>query len=173
MSQQPIALVLTMLVLIPGGLAGCGPSDDTMRIKLVPVNGTVTFNGQPLEGARVTFSPDDANERSTPGGDVTGPAGNYKAMFRNRSGLAPGMYKIIVEKIVPPAGVKAEDTDINMHLESLNPKEQTKGQKRESTQIRGDFEAEVPAGGGILDFDVKGKAKPVSESKAGAPTSKP
>ena len=165
MSQRFPALVLTIFVLIPGGLAGCGPSDETLRIKLVPVSGTVTFNGCALEGARITFTPDESNAALTPGGDTTGPQGNYKAMYRNRSGLAPGVYKIVVEKTFLPEGVKAEDNDMNMHLESLNPTGAKKDKSREIKQVRGEFDGEVAAGGAPLDFDVKGKATVVPEEE--------
>src|SRR4051794_11871782 len=104
MSRRSIEVLVSILALIPGALAGCGSGDETARIKLVPVSGTVTFNGKPLEGATVTFSPDSSNQDQTPGGDVTGPEGNYKAMFRGRSGLAPGKYHVLVSKTLLPGG---------------------------------------------------------------------
>jgi len=77
-------------------LAGCGSSDGISG--LVPVSGIVTMDGKPLEGATISFVPEAKNEPSTPGSDMTGPGGTFKAMYRNRPGLAPGKYRVVVEK---------------------------------------------------------------------------
>lgn len=87
---------LSCFALIAAAVAGgCGESDGPA---LVPVEGTVTFNDKPLEGATISFVPDATNASSTPGADLTGPDGSFKAMHRNRLGLAPGKYKVLVTK---------------------------------------------------------------------------
>ena len=60
------ALVAATLVV------GCS-SSDADRIKLVPVDGVVTINGQPFPGAAVVFTPQDSGEGVTSGSDTTGP----------------------------------------------------------------------------------------------------
>jgi hypothetical protein len=166
MSMRSTALALSLLAVIPGGLAGCG-GDETASIKLVPVTGTVTLNNKPFEGARVTFTPDPSNPKSTPGGDITGPDGNYKAMFRNRSGLAPGKYTVLVSKTFLPAGVSrvGAEEDSGMIEESLRDPLGGTGRKAVvASEIRGEFEREVSPAGDIIEFDVKAKAKAISPS---------
>lgn len=158
---------LAILALISCGLVGCG-GDETARIKLVPVSGTVTFNGKPLEGAEISFMPDSSNAKSTPGSDVTGPEGNFKAMFRGRSGLAPGKYKVLVSKIFLPPGAKLFE-GMDLHMLEVAAQGGPEGSKEMSktapTQIQGEFEREVPAEGGTVDIDVKGKPAPISAPK--------
>jgi hypothetical protein len=169
MSKRFSPLLPSILAVIVGGHPGCGPSDETLRIKLTRVDGTVTFNGKPLEGAIVTFSPDESNDYLTPGSDVTGPEGNYKPMFRGRAGLYPGKYKIVVEKLIlPPGAVLSHKDDEGMLAEiRRDPKAGSDAKSKDAgSRIRGEFDGEVPNGGGQLDFDVKGKAVPVSEPKS-------
>jgi hypothetical protein len=151
MSKRLSTLVLLSLAAIGGGPPGCGPSDETLKIKLVSVDGKVTLNGKPFAEARITFAPDESNEYQTPGSGITGPDGTYEAMYRGRPGLSPGTYKVIVEKIQTPEG------------EALVAKgDQTKDA---ASPIHGEFDGEVPAGGGSLDFDVQPKEPPAKASK--------
>jgi len=76
-------------------LAGCGKSEAD-RIALVTVAGKVTLDGKPLEGVPITFVSDGSNAVKTDGGDVTGSGGTFRAKYRNRDGLAPGKYKVVV-----------------------------------------------------------------------------
>jgi hypothetical protein len=167
MRTDPFSPPFAILALVTCALAGCG-GDETARIKLVPVSGTVTLNGKPLEGAEITFTPDPANAKVTPGSDTTGPEGNYKAMFRGRSGLAPGKYKVVVAKVFLPPGVRLfEGMDLHMlevaaQSRSGDSKEMS---KTAPTQVQGEFEREVPAEGGVVDVDVKGKPAPISVPK--------
>ena len=60
--------------------AGCGPP----TYKLAPVSGRVTLNGNPLEGAYVSFQP-----RGERGNDFPGPASSGKTDADGRFVLAP------------------------------------------------------------------------------------
>ncbi len=149
--------------------AGCGPSDEISKYKLVSVTGTVTLNGKPLEGAEVAFIPEAGTVPSTAGNDLTGPEGNYKIMFHGRSGLAPGKYQAIVKKtILPSTGGKAaalpEDiaSDREMAKLALGETPRRKGSRAAAapTLIEESFNREVTADGeNVLDFDVKASAK--------------
>jgi len=153
---------LSIATLVSLVLVGCGSGDETSRIKLVPVSGTVSFNGKPLGEALVSFVPDESNEKSTPGGDSTGPSGNYKAMYRGRSGLAPGKYKIVVSKtVLPPGMTPSGDDDPYMRQLSM----QSAGTKDAPTKIEGTFEGDVPNEGGILDFEVKETPAPKTKKR--------
>jgi len=142
------------------GLCGCG---DGAR-KLVPVSGTVTLNGKPLKDAAISFLPDDSNQGAFAGEDITGSEGNYKAMTRGRSGLAPGKYKVVVTKLnVPTTKIpdSFKDDPFMAKLAVEGPEEPANpGARRNSqpSEIKGEFEREVEPTGGILDFDVKGEA---------------
>jgi hypothetical protein len=78
------------------GCAGGGGEEENYT--LVPVTGKVLLDGKPLEGASITFNAADGNKPATDGGDVTGVDGSFSAKYRNRSGLAPGNYKITINR---------------------------------------------------------------------------
>lgn len=102
MTSQKVLRVACLLAAIP--IVGCG--DEDSRVSLVPVEGTVTENGQPFEGAIITFLPENANKDQTTGVDRTGLGGSFKAMYRNRPGLAPGKYRVVVSKTSEARGKK-------------------------------------------------------------------
>lgn len=85
------------------GLVGCGR--DTFP--LVPVQGVVTLDGQPVEGARVSFIP----ERAFTAGGVTDTSGRFTLMCRGRRGCPPGRSQVLVSKqmLSLPEGVAADD----------------------------------------------------------------
>lgn len=149
--------LLPLLVLTAG--FGCGGSEES-RIKLVPVSGTITLNGKPLADATVTFQPAQTNADSTPGVDVTGPAGNYKLSWKSRSGIAPGKYTVIVAPpLTVPGGAKMPEEFKNDPLmaqlaQGITPADE----KKQAGWTKSEFEAEVTDEGGIFEYDVKGGA---------------
>jgi len=79
-------LVLALLL----AASGCGG-------KLVKLEGTVTLDGQPLEGATVTFNPEGGGGNSASG--LTGSDGVFFLTTRTSGdGVAPGAYKVTVTK---------------------------------------------------------------------------
>lgn len=142
-------------LLAAGLLVGCGEGGP----HLVPVSGTVTLNGNtPLERAEVTFVPDPTNKDVTPGGDMTGPEGNFKARYSGRAGLAPGKYKVLIsKKAEPPPGMelpeaikvdRVQQEMMGIRKETL-PAQYTEAAKSEEY-------VEVKDGqDNIFDFDVK------------------
>jgi len=81
------------MVFLVSTISGCGDGPS-----LVPARGIVTLDGQPLEGATVSFVPVPGNPVSTAGTDATGPQGNFTMTHNGRAGLAPGKYKVLVSK---------------------------------------------------------------------------
>lgn len=147
--------MVASLALVSTGLIGCGSEED--RFKLVPVTGTVTLNGKPLAGATVSFAPVSGNVSNTPGVDSTGPAGNYKLMFKGRSGVAPGKYKV---SITPPdpqssSGVPDAFRDDPMMMQFANEAKPQVATKKVEAGAKSEFEREVSDKGDVLDFDVK------------------
>jgi len=71
--------------------AGCGGP----RSKLVPVEGVVTLDGQPLDRATVLFIPQKGDTPSANG--LSGPDGTFKlSTYDSGDGALPGEYKIVV-----------------------------------------------------------------------------
>lgn len=70
-------------------LMGCGGDK-----KLYPVEGVVTLDGDPLEGATVTFT----REGATASG-LTSASGKFKLLTAGQEGVPEGTYKVTVTKL--------------------------------------------------------------------------
>jgi len=143
-----------LVALAAAVLSGCdsGP-------KLVTVTGTVTLDGKPLEGANIAFVPDQSNAAITPGTDLTGASGNYKIMYNNRTGVAPGKYKVAISKLeVKPGVVLPEEFKRDPVMAKMAGL--TKESMPDSVSGVGEtkYDCEVPPTGGTFDFDVKAAA---------------
>lgn len=148
--------------------SGCGEGGPA----LVPVSGTVTINGKPLEGATVQFNPDlAANKDGRYAEDVTGPEGNYKLMTNGRSGIVPGKYKVTISKAAVAASPRATENfkdDPFMAQMSTEPLNVGNAKPRNvSEAIEYKVDRDVPAEGGVQDIDVKATSK--AAAKADAP----
>ncbi len=78
-------------------IVGC--SGNANKVKTVAVSGTVTYKGQPVEGAIVTFNPTDSKNGKTAIGK-TDATGKYRLMtFQQDDGAVEGSYKVTVSKI--------------------------------------------------------------------------
>lgn len=87
-------------------VCGCmgGPAEDKDRPKRTQVSGTVTFKGEPVEGATVTLSPLTHNNAAM---GITDAAGKYKlTTFGDNDGAVPGDYKVTVTKLEKVAGTQ-------------------------------------------------------------------
>ncbi len=150
-------------------LSGCGDS-----IGLVPVSGIVTINGEPFPGASISFTPSASNDPATSGIDATGPEGNYRIMYRGKTGLAPGKYSVLVSKEYSPSAAteafEMVDADGNVidddpymaevgSMTAGDPLGGQSGGAGQITKVSETFEAEVEPGGSNLDFDVKATAE--------------
>jgi len=71
---------------------GCSQGNP---IGAVPVSGKVTYKGQPVEGATISFIP--ASE-TRPAIAISGPGGAYHLMTLDVPGAMPGNYTVIVRK---------------------------------------------------------------------------
>jgi hypothetical protein len=73
--------------------AGCGSG------AVLPVNGIVTWDGTPLDGAAVTFYPEE-KAGTTGGSALTGTDGKFVIVgAKGQGGLVPGKYKVTVSKL--------------------------------------------------------------------------
>lgn len=80
-------------------LAGCGGE----KLPTVPVKGTVTYNGKPLDGADVAFVPKDPEGGGRGASGVTDSQGNFKLQTflvgdKTAAGALPGEYLVSVSK---------------------------------------------------------------------------
>lgn len=79
-------------------IAGCG----TPGPRVYKAGGTVTYNGQPVSGAAVTFKYEDGNSAAA----STDAAGKFNLTYMgNPKGAAAGKCTVAVSKIAGPAGM--------------------------------------------------------------------
>ena len=93
--------LLMVTVAVATGLPGCGSSPDAG--KFARVSGKVTFKGEPLADATVTFAPVDMSNNAEPAEGKTDSAGSY-FMTRQTSndGATIGMNHVVIQKSGPP-----------------------------------------------------------------------
>jgi hypothetical protein len=72
----------------------------------VTVEGKVTFDGKPLEGAAVIFIPKDGGVGASA---LTDAEGAFRLIGTQADGLVPGEYRVTVSKRVFPPGMKPPD----------------------------------------------------------------
>lgn len=152
-AMNPLRYVMPVVLV---GLIGCGSEDDS--VTLVPVKGTISRNGKPLAEAKVSFIPDTTNKVSTPGVDQTGPEGTYMIKFKNRSGLSPGKYKVVVTPAIAlPSGMKVPDEfkDDPMMAQMAAGIGVPGAKPKVADVAPAEFTAEVDSKGGQFDYDVK------------------
>lgn len=95
-----LSLALMCLVL----LSGCGSGKPAT----VPVTGTVTLDGNPLEGASVTFTPAEGGRLAT---GKTDASGNFTLMtFEAGDGALAGPNKVGVSKMEVSGDVQGDPT---------------------------------------------------------------
>jgi hypothetical protein len=124
-------------------IAGCG-GDGYSELGLVPVSGTVTLDGQPLAGAKVSFEGDD--KRVAIG--TTDAAGRYTLMYDSQTpGATPG------PKVVRITTADAE-AEGGGAAEGAAPVKETIP-ARYNTQS--ELTADVSAGKTTFDFVLKSK----------------
>jgi hypothetical protein len=87
---------ITILLFVALCCIGC--DNSATRLKgLVPVEGVVYYDGQPLADATVSFAPDNPEIRSAAG--RTNADGKFALTTLNyKDGVAPGEYKVIISK---------------------------------------------------------------------------
>jgi hypothetical protein len=100
------ANLLAALALVPF-ILGCGGP------RPVKVSGTVTLNGQPVEGAMVQFVPvKDGGRPAT--GLTTADGGFNLTTIENHDGALPGDYKVVITYNPPVESGPAQSTEQGM-----------------------------------------------------------
>jgi hypothetical protein len=146
------------LILISGLMFGCGPdvAPPPELPNLVAVTGTVTMDGQPLEGAAVMFMPAGNTGYGAVGG--TDAQGKYKPNTATgqivHDGVSPGEYKVVISRLVGPDG-KPIKLDPNVPPANLGGRESLP--PKYSSPVQTTLKASVAEGKGTFDFDLKVK----------------
>ncbi len=88
-------------------LLGCGGGNSA---KVADASGVVTLNGQPVDGARVVFTPKDGGSRFSHG--TTDASGNFKlSTFGMNDGALVGRHTVTVTKSALPEEVTKIDPE--------------------------------------------------------------
>ena len=133
MKKLALALVAALCCsLVGAGLVGCSKA----RIKgLVPVEGVVTLNGEPVSGATIMFAP-KKHDPSRPKGSaqaVTDASGKFKmSTLDPGDGVFPGDYYVTVTKDRVEGGLSLEE----VKRQHENPELRDDASEPEQTLIR-------------------------------------
>ncbi len=118
---------------------GCGRSSGP---SLGTVTGTVTLDGEPLSGVRVTFVP---QEKGSPSYGVTDENGSYRLYFnQKRFGAELGTHNVVLqncERETDDSGKPVDDTPIVPIPRKY--------------QLPGQLTADVDSGRNSIDFDLE------------------
>jgi hypothetical protein len=135
-------------------LAGCGDSLPVADIeKVAPVSGTLTYQGKPLPGYRVTFLPIDGKRAATGVSDAQGKF----TMGTNDAGdgAPPGQHKVAFVW-VPPSSAGEAGQEVIIDDPSKLPKPAIKiPEKYGDTETSGTTVEVPPRGLTDLKFDLQ------------------
>jgi hypothetical protein len=136
-------------------VAGCG---GTKQPRLYPATGTVTWNGEPLAGATVSFVP----AVGAPSDGTTDSAGKYAIMTNGQPGAPLGANKVTVSKFtgsVTMPSAPTPDDMMKMAIEKGKKKGVDKGEipvkfnRPDTSGLNADVKAD--AAENVFNFDLK------------------
>ncbi len=138
--------------LLLAGVQGCSAYQSGDREKVVPVSGTLTYRGKPLEGYRVTFMPTDERR---PAVGVTDAEGKFKLGTNDAGdGAVVGTHKVAFVWAPPTVGEPGQET-INDNPANL-PKPKIKIPDKYGDPEKSGVTQEVPPRGvSDLTFDLQ------------------
>ncbi len=138
------------ILLIYGTLLGCGDSGP----RVVPVAGTVTLDGEPVDGAGVLFSPRTQGPSASA---TTDQEGRFRLKTGDLDGAVVGQYGVIITKS-ESVGVVAEEGEVSGKLgpgwDLINYLPEVYGNPQESG-----LEATVTEENNDFAFELKSNAK--------------
>jgi hypothetical protein len=92
------------------GTTGCANEQKADIERVVPVSGTLTYQGQPLEHYQVTFLPSDGRRAAT---GITDAAGKFTMGTNDKGdGAPPGIQKVAVVFVGPQSDDTASQVPI-------------------------------------------------------------
>ena len=109
MNKMALGNLLAVVLLASVLGLGCGGQQGADRPKTVPVSGTVTHNGEAVEGATVAFQSADGSRGAV---GVTDAGGKYTlTTFESGDGAVPGEYQVKIFKYKVESSEAVADTD--------------------------------------------------------------
>jgi hypothetical protein len=106
------------LFLVVPFLLGCSSEPS---VGAVPVTGTVTLDGKPVEGATISFVPDGDSSLSASG--LTDASGNFRlTSVSPGDGAVPGKYKVTVSKLTADSQAAPQATSQEEAMKQLQDK---------------------------------------------------
>jgi hypothetical protein len=134
---------LTVLSLI-AGLSGCGSNEIKPTLeKVVPVSGTLTYQGKPLENYQVSFIPTDGRRAAV---GITDVAGRFTLGTNDiGDGAPPGKHKVSVTFAPPSPDDSATSSPVDDP--ELLPKPKVAIPKKYGNPETSGLQQEVPSGG--------------------------
>jgi hypothetical protein len=151
MKSRGFPLILAFLVCLV--LTGCGSASDPIP-ELVPLNGKVAMDGEPIAGVHVIFHPWDGT-LGTGASGVTDQTGRYRLLHRTRvEGVQPGTYLVTFSKLAMPDGspipIGKDAADVG--AQEWMPARYTDPDNERSAHI-----ITVAETGGTFDFELNSK----------------
>ena len=115
---------VTLGLAVLGGSAGCGRTDNLVKVK-----GVVTLDGKPLSSATITFNPIAGAGR--PANGLSDGDGNFQLTTSSpNDGAAPGEYKVTVAKEQAADPVKIDPSQGPEGLAEMFAKKTPEGKKK-------------------------------------------
>jgi hypothetical protein len=152
---RQLALLLALAGVVFG--SGCGGR------KPVKVEGVVTLEGKPVEGASVVFNPTDTSQATTASA-MTEADGSFRLYTQNLGdGALPGAYKVTVQLLPKMQREPPQQGDIAamMKMMKLTSEERTKKFQRlpevYATVQSTPLQITVPVPEGKVSLELKGK----------------
>lgn len=144
------------VLLVAGTLACAGCSDGKIATNMV--EGTVTLDGQPLDGAMVMFAPKKKDDGAQSAYALTDKSGRYVLqtnLGRANAGTTAGEYAVTFSKdVAEPTGQKETDSEGNTVdvtvAKQLLPETYT-------DPATTPFSKSVAKGKNVFDFELKSK----------------
>jgi hypothetical protein len=144
---QRISSIAVVALLAAAGCGGGGEDEwAAKRPATVPASGTLTFNGEGVEGATVILAPANATGGEVYGASaVTGSGGSFEfSAFPPEPGAVPGQYQVGVTKVESQqAAAPAEGA----HSDTSLPPPKNLLPEQFSDPTKSGITLEIPAGG--------------------------
>ena len=114
---RPRLIQFCGLVWLVSVLAGCEGAT-----KLYPASGTVTYRGQAVDGATVTFRCEEANAIAT---GTTDAQGRFElTTYKSGKGAVAGKHKVTVTKMSAPSGAASGSLSMEEAMKQPGPQAQ-------------------------------------------------
>lgn len=124
--------VWSLCIFMAAVSTGCGSSGP----KLYPASGTVTYEGKPVDGATVMFTP----QGGRPSIGTTDAAGKFTISTNGKPGAAPGAYTVsIIKSQIADSAVASSQAEVKPSEEEM-----MKRQKDMAAMMQGAQKAAKP-----------------------------